>query len=255
MDRIDFSNNGGFPLDQDALDFLQNNFKAPLNAIAQLFGDKSILYGVEVVGGNVTPGWISYNGELILFQGGAVGAQVVITETPTQITFEDGAQHDAYFVKVAKCGALGDFPFSDLKVAGIVPKGLISMWSGAIIDIPRGWALCDGTNGTPNLSGKFIVGYDATDEDYNAPGKTGGAKSVILTKAQLPAFGLKILNPFGGTDPYYVNDTSGGGTKNSLKGDNDNGGGSGYITTENLGSSQGHENRPPYYTLAYIIKL
>lgn len=36
------------------------------------------------------------------------------------------------------------------------PKGVIVMWSGLITDIPKGYALCDGTNGTPNLSGKFI---------------------------------------------------------------------------------------------------
>ena len=40
---------------------------------------------------------------------------------------------------------------------GVPAKGII-MWSGAIIDIPSGWALCDGKNGTPNLLDKFIIG-------------------------------------------------------------------------------------------------
>lgn len=35
---------------------------------------------------------------------------------------------------------------------------MILIWSGAIVDIPAGWALCDGNNGTPDLRGKFIVG-------------------------------------------------------------------------------------------------
>ena len=37
-------------------------------------------------------------------------------------------------------------------------RGLIVMWSGAIAEIPPGWALCDGTQGTPDLRDRFIVG-------------------------------------------------------------------------------------------------
>lgn len=51
-----------------------------------------------------------------------------------------------------------------------IPRGLICMWSGAVNNVPDTWALCDGTNGTPNLSNKFIRG--AGD---NAPGFEGGA--------------------------------------------------------------------------------
>src|SRR5690606_4177100 len=69
----------------------------------------------------------------------------------------------------------------------VVPVGIISMWSGSIGNIPTGWALCDGTNGTPNLKGKFIVGYDPDVVDYNAIAKTGGLKEVTLTEDQMPA--------------------------------------------------------------------
>jgi hypothetical protein len=34
--------------------------------------------------------------------------------------------------------------------------GMIVMWSGTAETIPEGWAICDGTNGTPNLIDKFI---------------------------------------------------------------------------------------------------
>lgn len=47
-------------------------------------------------------------------------------------------------------------------------KGIICLWSGAVIDIPVGWHLCDGTEGTPNLQDKFIIGAGST---YN-PGDT-----------------------------------------------------------------------------------
>lgn len=41
-------------------------------------------------------------------------------------------------------------------------KGLICIWCGAIVDIPAGWQLCDGTNGTPDLRDKFIIGAGNT---------------------------------------------------------------------------------------------
>lgn len=51
----------------------------------------------------------------------------------------------------------------------LVPVGLIAMWSGSAANIPSGWALCNGQNGTPNLTNRFIV---AAGGDY-AVGDTG----------------------------------------------------------------------------------
>src|SRR5690625_6482592 len=67
--------------------------------------------------------------------------------------------------------------------------GTIIMWAGAINEIPAGWALCDGTNGTPDLRSRFVVGYNSSEADYNAVGKVGGAKDVTLTEAQMPSHG------------------------------------------------------------------
>ena len=52
-----------------------------------------------------------------------------------------------------------------------LPQGLISLWSGT--NIPQGWALCDGTQGTPNLSGRFVVGQSNAGGDYDTIGNTG----------------------------------------------------------------------------------
>jgi len=49
------------------------------------------------------------------------------------------------------------------------------LWSGAVVDIPTGWVLCDGNNGTPDLRDKFVVG---AGNSYN-PGDTGGSGSHI----------------------------------------------------------------------------
>lgn len=64
-----------------------------------------------------------------------------------------------------------------------VPAGGIILWSGAKTAIPTGWYLCDGTNGTPNLQDKFVVG---AGNSY-AVGATGGNASVTLTESQLPS--------------------------------------------------------------------
>lgn len=52
-----------------------------------------------------------------------------------------------------------------------VPAGVILMWHGLLANIPAGWVLCDGANGTPDLRGKFVKGAAADQE----AGTTGGA--------------------------------------------------------------------------------
>ncbi len=54
-----------------------------------------------------------------------------------------------------------------------LPVGAIIFWAGDINTIPEGFSLCDGTQGTPDLSGKFIVGYGAGDCKYPDPAKYG----------------------------------------------------------------------------------
>ena len=68
----------------------------------------------------------------------------------------------------------------------VTPVGGIIMYDGLIANIPAGWALCDGTNGTPDLRDKFVVGAwvdDAGAAKTNitgAPTKTGGSKDAIV---------------------------------------------------------------------------
>lgn len=74
-------------------------------------------------------------------------------------------------------------------VKTVVPSGVIVMWSGVVADVPAGWLLCDGTNGTPDLRGRFIVGAGG---EYT-PGSKGGAAEVTLSKDQLPAHAHTFL--------------------------------------------------------------
>ena len=68
-------------------------------------------------------------------------------------------------------------------VAAAVPSGIIAKWSGSVASIPSGWVLCNGSNGAPDLRGRFIIGAGGT----YGPGNTGGAESVTLTTGQIPA--------------------------------------------------------------------
>ena len=128
---------------------------------------------------------------------------------------------------------------TNLTVDGFV-SGMIILWSGAANAIPTGFVLCDGNNSTPNLSGRFVVGYDASNGDYDVD-DTGGAESVTLNVNQIPSHTHNLLfgiGAFGGS--------SGAQTPR------DSGTTSGRIS--NTGGGQSHENRPPYYALCYIMK-
>lgn len=120
-----------------------------------------------------------------------------------------------------------------------IPAGLIAVWSGAQDAIPAGWALCDGTNGTPDLRDRFIVGAGSA---YGV-GDTGGSNTVTLTAAQMPEHSHDIISyrPSGSGGSYIS------GTSSSTSGS--------AIATQSAGGGQAHENRPPYYALCFIMKL
>ncbi|QGH72303.1 MAG: baseplate structural protein [Podoviridae sp. ctg2L5] len=57
--------------------------------------------------------------------------------------------------------------------------GMIGLWLGSVASIPAGWALCDGTNGTPNLTDKFIKIINTTGEIGNTGGSNTHSHSSI----------------------------------------------------------------------------
>ena len=139
-----------------------------------------------------------------------------------------------------------------------IPSGLIAMWSGATAAIPTGWAICDGTNGTPNLAEKFIIGTGGS----TATGATGAndlsdIESLTLLETNLPAHTHTISSDGGhtghpssaagatsGTDVEFPDATL------TNRGAHDHGG-----TTGSVGDDTALDVSPPYYALAFIMKL
>ena len=142
-------------------------------------------------------------------------------------------------------------------LTGIFPTGGIVMWSGSIATIPDGWALCNGSNGTPDLRDKFIVGAHsdgasgvtfnvtsgATSGNYG-PGNTGGTVAHKLTVAEMPQHNHTY------NERRIYQQGSGPNAQTDMANDNP-----GDQYTGNQGGNNYHENRPPYYALAFIMKL
>ena len=150
----------------------------------------------------------------------------------------------------------------------IVPSGAILLWSGSVASIPSGWLLCDGTSGTPNLKDRFVVGAG----NAYAVGATGGADTIALLAGNMPAHTHGFSATTSGAGAHTHSTTApligaNSGTNSGFAGGNIynpttyasiNGVGDHTHTvsgtTTSHGSGVAHENRPPYYALAYIMK-
>jgi hypothetical protein len=77
-----------------------------------------------------------------------------------------------------------------------VPKGIIAQWAGQLADVPSGWAVCDGQNGTPDLRDKFVVGAGNL---YNVTQQGGSKDAVVVAHTHT----LKVYKVFGQARPMY----------------------------------------------------
>ena len=170
------------------------------------------------------------------------------------------------------------------------PVGTVQMWAGKVdaASLPANYMLCDGTklsaaeypalysaigtihnaSGTtggyfnlPDLRGRFIAGYAGSyDTDYYTIGRKGGEKRHTLTVSEMPSH-QHYMKDYYYPEAYSTGGISGNEQQSGMiagsgKSDSDNG----YLYyknhyTESSGGGSAHENRPPYYTLAYIIRV
>ncbi len=189
-----------------------------------------------------------------LAQGFVAGAHTV--DTDTQLT---EAEVDAF---VANNG------YS-------IPSGGIIMWSGSTDNIPDGWALCDGSNGTPDLLNRFIKSVDSASTN---PGLTGGSASVhIAVPRNIVTWDVSSSSHQGGYSNHPAGASTYAGTQtrgsNSHFAANPNASGfSLYAGQGGNSNSYAHytaqatlktngvtisnvNNEPEFYALAFIMKL
>ena len=139
-------------------------------------------------------------------------------------------------------------------------SGIIVMWSGSIASIPVGWYLCNGSNGTPDLRNRFVVGAGST----YAVGATGGSADATLVSHSHSASSSSSVSDPGHTHTVASSAGTGGGaagdgvqqkfgsmtTSSSATGISV----STSTSISTVGSSATNANLPPYYALAYIMK-
>lgn len=140
--------------------------------------------------------------------------------------------------------------------------GMIMLWSGSVASIPSGWALCNGSNGTPDLRNRFVVGAGST---YAVAATGGSADAIVVSHTHTAASSSSVTDPGHGHTYGRASGIFGNGfafQDGSLNG-------TGYTTNtavtgvtvatsttvNSTGSSGTNANLPPYYALAYIMKL
>ena len=143
-----------------------------------------------------------------------------------------------------------------------IPAGGILLWSGSIGSVPAGYVLCNGSNGTPDLRDRFVVGAGST---YAVNATGGSADSIVVTHNHTAtstvtdaghdhdaitqvsgssSSGAQFANSFSGS----VNTTSTQMIQTATTGITV------ATTTANAGTSGTNANLPPYYALCYIMK-
>lgn len=290
-----FNDKKKFPLSTQVLEFIQNMIKQAHKLALVGGADKYIVTGCTETAVNTwAAGYVVINGEILPFLGGTgtLGSSVRIKQTKTDIVAEydtyEEALTDRYVEFGSNVGGADTFTWSDfvrvktnLELAAqyatktelealsnlLMPKGGIIMWSGAIAAIPAGFVVCNGANiegfgVVPDLRGRFIVGYDETTlnspdnvidqrnadgsviKNYATIGNRGGKPEVQLTKQEsgLPDFAI----PF----PGNISTIDGTGSQQGWEND-----GLTNINIVGKSAEKSHENRPPYFVLAYIIKV
>jgi microcystin-dependent protein len=146
------------------------------------------------------------------------------------------------------------------------PSGTIAYWNDDPANLPPGWVVCDGNNGTPNLLDRFAKSVSSAGTN---PGNTGGQHSYSMSVPQLPPH----THSFDGTgttgshnhDIYVADDMAYNSTGFGYEWAEDNGDRGGdstdtsgahshTVSFDSFGSGASVDNRPPYMELVPVMK-
>ena len=185
-----------------------------------------------------------------------------LTGTPTAPTASTGTNTTQ----------LATTAFVQTALSGAFSTGMIMMWSGTIATIPTGWVLCNGSNSTPDLRNKFIIGahsdtagvaYSTVTGSNTQSGGTKDAINVSHTHTATSAVtdpGHDHVITSGEvntrTNPYF-NWTGTGGASVGVSGAGTDSAFTSITVATSIsteGSSGTNQNLPPYYALAFIMK-
>lgn len=166
-------------------------------------------------------------------------------------------------MSVTQASLLGDTFGS--KASGTIPVGGIIMWSGSIASIPTGWSLCNGSNGTPNLLDRFIVGAGS---GYGVAATGGSANATLVSHSHTATSTVSDPGHFHDLQrAMYATAAGGAGTNGAEFGTAPT---NGFVDTtvknantlitvattiSTEGSSATNANLPPYYALAFIMRV
>jgi hypothetical protein len=247
----------------------QGNFAAG-NVTAELIGNAS--GSAETVRGVVQPanggtGASNYSANEILMANAAGQLTKATIQSQSPITIEyvsSGAVIKYTGISSITAGtgisvnvANGVAVISNVQSSGFEP-GMIIMWTGSVA--PTGWALCNGFNGTPDLEDKFVLSAGPKFPIAS----TGGSTDAIVVEHAHSVFGATSeagAHVHGGV-PLRVTDVDRGTGSSSFSLDNTGSTATAGAHTHNIvgtatttGASGELANMPPYYALAYIMKL
>ena len=144
------------------------------------------------------------------------------------------------------------------------PPGAVLMWSGSPSNLPEGFLLCDGNNGTVDMRNRFVQGASSAGA---SAGGTGGSNSFSLSTSQNRRHNHSFTTSSDNNHQHQVRrwddrirnwDTaesmrdagsSGSGIYTSMSGNHSH-----SVSTNSAGGSSSIDNQPPYYTLTFIQK-
>lgn len=302
MNKQNFEVQDRFPLSTQALTFMQDMIMATAQ-LALIGGERYILSGCIKTGNSVTDGIIVLDGEILPFRGGVAVETITVVEESMQISANGLTFPNARvrrYAQFATGEGLNYYPWSDFQrlstnkqleeakatiryvddeiarlQAGSIPTGVIVMWSGSVTDIPKGWLLCNGSpigntgTYTPNLSGRFIVGYSSEERlgytSLKESSRNADQYMMTLKKEHMPAHnhGMPESSFEVAQGEYGLIRKSRPGEKVTIgKADPDNAGSEPDVTVpprsvalKTEGEGKSFDIRPPYYVLAFIIKI